>query len=140
MLLGTAAPISEKEYRDESINVLGHNWLSFSAFYQEDLDTTEQRRQYAVDHRMILTVVVPSVQEVATSYRFHRYEGEHHVGSELKDRMELLDRFNDKRSATKGGMRDFRNITLKTKDLPEKDQRLLRKLAGALTQVARDWR
>lgn len=134
MLLGAPAPISEDDYREESTKVISQNWIKFTAFYQKDLDATQTLHSYAVDHRLIVTVILPSARQIVTSYRFHRYTGDHSVGTLLQDRLELLKRFDDKRSSTKGRMLGFRIESLSTKDLPRCDQRVLEKHARNLTQ------
>lgn len=136
-LVGGASPISLKEYDLESRAVEVTASLSFSAQYRKDMKVAPERMRYFIDGRLILTAVTPLSKTIATSYRHHRYRGDHSIGTGVADWLQLIDRLVEKRSSPVGKMDAYMSVIPKFNCDRDSDKALLRKAAQSLTSARR---
>ncbi len=91
--LGKAA-VTEPDYEAASLSVETLAWLAFRADYREDRYHQLAKTRYAIDKRMLVTVVFEESERVKTSFRAHSHEGLHDCGTAVDARVKLIERFN----------------------------------------------
>ena len=135
-LLGKKPPISIEEYKQESLSTLKTPAFSFSALYKKTNQDTARWRKYYVNEKLILTVVDGSIDEISTSYRWHRNHQDHSTDCSLVTWLRMIDRFSDKRAAVEGKMTDFRNIVSKFQHLNPEEREAIKSATKKLTDSA----
>jgi len=83
--LSTPPPITLSQYEYVSRTAEWNAWLSFEAKYREDSTSREKKCKYFLTEKLILSVVELPHYEIQTSYRVHRNQNTHDIGTTLED-------------------------------------------------------
>lgn len=95
------APISKKQYEDQSIETITNAWLVIDAGYQEKTYSEVQEVTNFYDRRACFTAVSRGSKRIRTCFHLH-LQGDCDTQDSLRRKLLLVNKLIDKRDSTRG--------------------------------------